>query len=153
MKALIQRVNSASVTVDGAVISSIGPGILTFLGIGKNDSEKETEWLMQKISKLRIFEDDQGKMNRSLIDIKGEHLIVSQFTLYGDCSQGNRPSFFEAGSPEKAKDLYEKAILISKGLGLKTESGQFQADMKIDLQNNGPVTLWIDTDSKNSRDA
>ena len=148
MRALLQRVNSASVTVNGEVVGRIGPGILTLLGIGRGDTEKEAEWIVQKISKLRIFEDADGKMNHSLADVGGGHLLVSQFTLYGDCTQGNRPGFSEAALPEEARALYEKALEISRRIGLPTEGGRFQSDMKVDLQNDGPVTLWIDTARK-----
>ncbi|RYZ73372.1 MAG: D-tyrosyl-tRNA(Tyr) deacylase [Proteobacteria bacterium] len=145
MKALIQRVSRAEVVVDGKTVGKIGPGILTLLGVGKTDSLKDAEWLMQKISKLRIFEDEAGKMNRSLLDSSGEHLIVSQFTLYGDTDQGNRPSFINAGPPAHARQLYESAVEISRRLGLKTETGQFQAEMSITLTNEGPVTFMIES--------
>ncbi len=144
MRALIQRVSSATVRVDGKIIGQIGPGILTLLGVGAGDTESHAEKMIQKILKLRIFEDDAGKMNLSLQDKKYDHLIVSQFTLYGDTSKGNRPSFIEAARPEQASALYEKAVEISRREGVKTETGQFQADMKIELTNDGPVTLWLE---------
>ena len=150
MRALIQRVKKAKVSVDGQVVGEIGPGILTFLGIKNGDSEKEMEWIISKIAKLRIFEDDQGKMNLSLLDLSAAqknvgHLIVSQFTLYGDTAQGNRPGFSEAARPDVAKVLYEKAVSFSKSLGLATQAGEFQAHMEVDLINDGPVTLWIES--------
>ena len=148
MRALIQRVKNAQVTVDGKVVGEIGPGILTLLGIKSTDTEKEMEWIISKIAKLRIFEDEQGKMNLSLLDQKGAgHLIVSQFTLYGDTAQGNRPGFSEAARPDLAKIIYEKALAYSKSLGLDTQAGQFQAHMEVQLLNDGPVTLWIDSDT------
>ena len=148
MRALIQRVRQASVSVDGDTVGKIGPGILTLLGIGKEDNEKDVEWMIQKILKLRIFEDENGKMNLSLQDKKGEHLIVSQFTLYGDCREGNRPSFFAAAAPDLAKSMYEKALAYSHSLGTKTEGGKFQAEMLVELKNDGPVTLYLETPLK-----
>lgn len=145
MKALIQRVSRAEVTVAGRSVGKIQNGLLTFLGVGKQDTAQDVEWIIQKISKLRIFEDEAGKMNRSLLDIGGEHLIVSQFTLYGDTNQGNRPSFMDAAPPEQAKALYELAVETSRRLGLKTETGQFQAEMSIALSNEGPVTFMIES--------
>ena len=148
MKALIQRVSSAQVTVDGKVVGKIGPGILTLLGVAKTDvgpdTEKKLDWLISKILKLRIFEDDQGKMNLSLQDKGYEHLIVSQFTLCGDPSKGNRPSFIDAAAPEDARKIYERAIEISRAQGTKTEGGQFQAHMKVELINDGPVTFMLE---------
>lgn len=144
MRALIQRVSYARVRVDGDVVGEIGPGILTFLGVASSDTESHAEKIIQKILKLRIFEDDAGKMNLSLLDQKLEHLIVSQFTLYGDTEKGNRPSFIDAARPDQANALYEKALSFSRREGVKTASGKFQADMKIELLNDGPVTLWIE---------
>jgi len=145
LRAVIQRVQSAEVQVDGKTVGRIGRGVLTLLGVKDGDTERELEWILGKIARLRIFEDEAGKMNLSLQDVKGEHLIVSQFTLYGDASKGNRPSFITAARPEVARPLYEKALEMSRGLGLKTEGGQFQADMKVCLVNDGPVTLVIDS--------
>lgn len=149
MRAVIQRVRSARVDVieGGAshLTGEIGAGILTLLGIAPGDTEKDLEWIVQKILKLRIFEDSAGKMNLSLLDLKLEHLIVSQFTLYGDCGQGNRPSFIGAARPEVAQPLYEKALELSRALGVKTEGGRFQAEMRVQLVNDGPVTLVLDS--------
>lgn len=150
MKAIIQRVLKASVTVEGRVISEIGPGLLTLLGVGSSDTEKEAEWLMRKITSLRIFEDQEGKMNRSLIDVGGAHLIVSQFTLWGNVSKGNRPSFTDAAKPEIAKPLYEKALEISRNLGVSTWGGQFQASMQVALINDGPVTFTLESPDRES---
>ncbi|HEX7676167.1 MAG TPA: D-aminoacyl-tRNA deacylase [Bdellovibrio sp.] len=144
MKAVVQRVQRASVTVEGRLISSIGLGFLTLLGVAKGDSEEQLQKIIQKINALRIFPDVEGKMNLSLKDVGGEHLIVSQFTLLGDASKGNRPSFIGAESPELAKALYEKSLEISRSQGIKTYGGVFGADMKIDLLNDGPVTLIIE---------
>jgi D-aminoacyl-tRNA deacylase len=149
MKAVIQRVRSAKVVVEGQTLGEIGKGILTLLGVGLGDTEKELEWMIQKIAKLRIFEDEQGKMNRSLLDTAGEHLIVSQFTLYADTRKGNRPSFISAAPPEVAKPMYEKALELSRGLGIKTAGGQFQAYMDVSLLNDGPVTIILETGSGN----
>lgn len=143
MIAIVQRVKSASVSVDGEIVGRIGPGVLTFLGVADADTEKDAEWMMAKIAKLRVFEDDAGKMNHSLLDKRYSHLVVSQFTLFGDCSKGNRPSFVGAGKPEHAKALYEKSIAISRALGVPTEGGRFQAHMEVSLVNDGPVTLEI----------
>ena len=145
MRALIQRVKNAGVVVEGETVGSIGPGILTLLGISATDSERDVEWIVNKIVKMRIFDDAEGKMNLSAFDQKLEHLIVSQFTLYGDASQGNRPSFLHAARPEQAKALYEKAIEHSRKLGMKTEGGKFQTHMEVSLVNDGPVTIWIES--------
>lgn len=144
MRALIQRVKSAKVTVDGQVVGEIGPGILTLLGVGQADTEKELDWIVRKILALRIFEDEQAKMNRSVQDTGGEHLIVSQFTLYGDTRQGNRPGFSEAAPPDRARELYEKALELSRAAGVPTAGGRFQAHMEVSLVNDGPVTFWIE---------
>lgn len=148
MRALVQRVKHAQVKVGGEVIGKIDSGLLTLLGAGQGDTEQDVEWIIQKILKLRIFEDSAGKMNLSLSDVKGSHLIVSQFTLYGDCSKGNRPSFVDALPPEPAKALYEKALKLSQDLGVSTEGGQFQAHMEVTLLNDGPVTLWLESPKK-----
>ena len=146
MRALIQRVKSAQVEVDGQIISRIGPGILTLLGIKTGDTEEQAQKLLAKILRLRIFEDAAGKMNLSLLDQGLEHLIVSQFTLYGDCCQGNRPGFSEAARPEAAKPLYERALAISRELGAPTAGGQFQAEMQVSLVNDGPVTFMVEAE-------
>jgi D-tyrosyl-tRNA(Tyr) deacylase len=144
MRAVIQRVSKAEVRVNGELVSEINAGILTLLGIAKNDSEEQMRKLIQKIVELRIFEDENGKMNRSLRDIGGSHLIVSQFTLAGDTSSGKRPSFVNAERPEIAKAIYEKALQFSSELGISSTGGIFQADMKISLINDGPVTFVLD---------
>jgi D-tyrosyl-tRNA(Tyr) deacylase len=144
LRAVIQRVSKAEVRVDGRVVGSIGPGILTLLGVGSGDTPQVAEKLVSKIVKLRIFADEQGRMNRSIQDISGGHLIVSQFTLYGDLSKGNRPSFIGAGDPATAKAIYEHAVSFSRSLGIETSSGEFQADMKVELVNDGPATFLLE---------
>lgn len=144
MKAVVQRVQKASVVVAGEDVSAIGPGLLTLLGVAKGDSEVQLQKMIEKISQLRVFEDENGKMNLSLKDTGGSHLIVSQFTLLGDCSKGNRPSFIEAENPERARDLYEKALQLSQSLGVPTKGGQFRAHMEVSLVNDGPVTLLLE---------
>jgi D-tyrosyl-tRNA(Tyr) deacylase len=145
MRAVVQRVKEAEVRVDGEVVGRIERGLLTLLGVGKGDTDADLEKLIRKIVKLRIFEDSAGKMNLGLSEVGGSHLIVSQFTLYGDCSQGNRPSFMDAGAPEEAKRLYERALELSAGHGVPTQGGRFQADMKVSLVNDGPVTLILES--------
>jgi len=145
MKAVVQRVQHASVTVGGNEVSSIGPGLLTLIGIAKGDKDEQMRKLIQKIVNLRIFGDENDKMNLSLLDTKGEHLIVSQFTLLGDCSKGRRPFFNNAEEPSLANELYEKSLAYSIELGVKTLGGQFAADMKVNLLNDGPVTLTLET--------
>ena len=144
MKAVIQRVTKAEVRVEGQVVSTIGAGIVTLLGFCAGDTELALEKLMAKISDLRIFSDSAGKMNLSLKDIKGEHLIVSQFTLLGDCSAGRRPSFTAAEKPDRARMLYDQALAISNALGVPTKGGRFQADMQVELVNDGPVTFILE---------
>lgn len=147
MRALVQRVNHVSVAVEGSVVGSIGKGFLVLLGVGQNDTEAQAEKLWSKISKMRIFEDAQGKTNLGLRDVDGEVLLVSQFTLYANCKKGNRPSFTEAGGPGEAKRLYEHfASLIERDLGA-VQTGVFGAMMQVDLQNDGPFTIWLDTDT------
>ena len=145
MRALIQRVESASVAVDGAIAGQIGPGLLVFVCAMENDADDAAPWLAQKIAKLRIFADDQGKMNRSLLDTGGAALVVSQFTLAAD-TKGNRPGFSRAAPPERGRDLYEKFSAALAGTGTPVANGIFGADMKVALVNDGPVTIWLDTD-------
>ena len=144
MKLMIQRVTHASVTVENEVVGKIEKGFLVLLGIGPEDTESEADFLVQKLIKLRIFEDENGKMNLSLKDVNGELLIVSQFTLYADCSGGNRPSFVNAAKPEKANELYEYFIKKCKEQNIKVEHGIFGADMKVELLNDGPVTILLE---------
>lgn len=144
MKALIQRVKNASVAIDGKIFSKINSGILVFLGVEKADTKENAQKLADKILKLRIFEDNAEKMNLSIQDIKGEILIVSQFTLCGNCAKGTRPSFDNAAKPEIAKDLYEYFVNLVEQSGLNVQTGKFQAMMDISLVNDGPVTFWVE---------
>jgi D-tyrosyl-tRNA(Tyr) deacylase len=142
---LYSRVKSAEVCVDGRVTGRIGKGLLVFLGVGKGDEESDLSFLTSKIPELRIFEDDSGKFNLSLKEISGEILVVSQFTLYGDCRKGRRPSFSEAEEPNLAKNLYEQFISKLRGQNLSVQTGEFQATMEVHLVNDGPVTLLLDS--------
>lgn len=143
MKSLLQRVKSASVTIDGQIHSKIGQGILIFLGVEKSDSTTQAEFLANKISNLRIFEDDAGKMNLSVKDIDGEILVVSQFTLASDCKKGTRPSFDNAKEPQEANRIYEEFVSFVKQNNIKTKTGVFGAMMDLELINDGPVTFML----------
>ena len=144
MKAVIQRVTSASVTVEGRIVGEIGRGILILLGVEKGDAEARADWLAEKIINLRIFEDEAGKMNLSLRDISGSLLVVSQFTLAGNCDKGRRPSFDSAAAPEEGRRLYEYFVEALKRLGAPVATGIFQADMQVSLVNDGPVTFILE---------
>ena len=146
MRAVLTRVNSASVTIDGEVVGSIGKGFLILLGVGPNDTEKECRYLAEKALGLRIFEDENGKMNLSLADVEGSVLVVSQFTLYGNCRKGRRPSFTEAANPELGNRLYEQFLKDCADLGFSPQHGRFGADMQVASVNDGPVTLILDTE-------
>jgi D-aminoacyl-tRNA deacylase len=148
MRALVQRVSEASVTVDGAVTGLIGRGLLTFLGVRHSDTEVQAEHLAKKVLHLRIFPDEQGKMNRSLTDVSGELLVISQFTLYADTRTGNRPSYSEAARPEIAQRLYQHFVAVCRKTGLKVETGVFRAHMDVRLVNDGPVTLMCYSESE-----
>lgn len=144
MKAVIQRVLSANLKVDGKLVSEIGKGYVIFLGVGTGDTKEQADYFIKKIPPLRIFEDENGKINKSIIDVGGEILLVSQFTLFADTSHGNRPSFLEAESPDRANELYEYVVDgISKG-GITVKKGIFGADMKIEQINDGPFTIIIE---------
>ena len=145
MRAVVQRVSSASVTVDGEVTGAIEQGLLILLGVGPEDTDSEIAWLSSKIAHLRIFADADGKMNRSVVDVSGGVLVVSQFTLYGDCRKGRRPSFVKAAPPGLAEPLYERFCSAMVDLGLEVGRGVFGADMDVALVNDGPVTMVIDT--------
>ena len=145
MRALVQRVLSASVTVDNEIAGQIGPGLLVLVCAMQDDTDEITGWLAQKVAKLRIFQDDDGKMNRSLLDIGGAALVVSQFTLAAD-TKGNRPGFSRAAPPERGRNLYEKFSVALAASGVPVANGIFGADMKVALVNDGPVTIWLDTD-------
>ena len=146
MRAVLTRVNSASVTIDGEMVGKIGKGFLILLGVGPNDTERECRYLAEKALGLRIFEDENGKMNLGLDAVGGEVLVVSQFTLYGNCRKGRRPSFAEAAGPELGNELYEKFLSICEELGYPPQHGRFGADMQVDSRNDGPVTLILDTE-------
>ena len=149
MRLVIQRVSRASVTVENNIIGQIGQGLLVLLGIEQADSEEDVDWLVQKTVQMRIFSDDAGKMNCSLTDIRGELLVISQFTLHASTKKGNRPSFIAAARPEHAIPLYESFIRKAEAaLGKPVQSGSFGADMKVDLLNDGPVTILIDSKNK-----
>ena len=146
MRAVLTRVTSASVSIDGEVVGSIGKGFLILLGVGPEDDETHCRYLAEKALGLRIFEDENGKMNRSLEDVGGQVLVVSQFTLYGNCRKGRRPSFTDAAGPELGNRLYEKFLADCAELGFPPQHGRFGADMKVESINDGPVTLILDTD-------
>ena len=146
MRVVVQRVSEADVTVDGEKVGSIGRGLLVFLGIGHRDDEKAADYLVEKIINLRIFPDKQGRFNRSLADLELALLVVSQFTLWGDCRKGRRPSFSTAADPEKAKHLYNYFITRARELGIAVQTGRFQAMMDVRLVNDGPVTLLLDSE-------
>lgn len=144
MKALVQRVERAQVTVDGEVVAAVGPGICVLVGVTHDDTSAHAERMASKLMKLRIFDDDEGRMNRSVADIGGEVLVVSQFTLYGDATKGNRPSYIEAARPEHAEPLVEELVDHLKALDMKVETGRFRTTMKVELVNDGPVTIALE---------
>jgi D-tyrosyl-tRNA(Tyr) deacylase len=146
MRAVVQRVKEAKVDVGGRTVGEIGVGLLVFLGVGLNDSEKDSEYLAGKIVHLRIFSDEEGLMNRSVLEIEGAILVVSQFTLWGDCLKGRRPSFTRAAPPEKARTLYDRFTELIREKGLKAATGVFQEMMEVHLVNDGPVTMLLDTE-------
>jgi D-tyrosyl-tRNA(Tyr) deacylase len=148
MRACIQRVSEARVTVDGEVTGRIGRGLVVLLGVAHGDGQAEARWLAEKIVGLRVFEDAEGKMNRSLAEVGGAMLVVSQFTLLGDCRKGRRPSFIEAAPPAQAEALYEAVVSLVAGQGVEVATGRFREHMLVSLVNDGPVTLWIDTAEK-----
>jgi len=145
MRALLQRVSRASVVVAGSVVGEIHAGLLILLGVAKGDSDTDAEFLVEKILNLRVFPDDAGKMNRSLLEVHGDLMVISQFTLYGDCRKGRRPSFDAAASGEHARVLYESFVDLARRSGLRVETGRFQAHMDVSLVNDGPVTLMLET--------
>jgi len=145
MRAVVQRVKESSVTVGGDIIGTIGPGLLVFLGVSKEDTINDVDYLADKILNLRIFEDEHGKMNRSLLEASGEMLVVSQFTLLGDCRKGRRPSFTDAAEPDKANELYEQFVEKAGSSGIRVKTGRFRAMMDVQLINDGPVTLIVES--------
>lgn len=144
MRAVVQRVKKASVSVDGRTVGAIGPGLTILLGVKEGDTEEEARWLASKIATLRIFADNEGKLNRSVLDIGGRALVVSQFTLYADCRRGRRPSFVEAARPEVADPLLSRFVEFLRGEGLTVETGIFQAEMLVEIHNDGPVTIILE---------
>ena len=145
MRAVVQRVSKASVVVEEQVVGEIGLGLLVLLGVSKNDTEADAGYLAEKVAGLRVFEDRDGKMNRSVADVGGAVLAISQFTLYGDVRRGKRPSFDDAARPERARELYEYFVAQIRQIGLRCETGQFQAMMSVSLVNQGPVTVLLDS--------
>ena len=145
MRALIQRVSESHVTVEDACVGQIDQGLLVLLGVGTGDTEQDAQWLAKKIVGLRIFEDQDGKMNLSVEDVGGAILAVSQFTLYGDCKKGRRPSFVGAAPPQEAEQLFIRFVEEVQALGMRCETGRFRTHMKVSLLNDGPVTLWIES--------
>jgi D-tyrosyl-tRNA(Tyr) deacylase len=144
MRLLIQRVSHASVTVEEQIISKIGNGLLILLGIGHGDREEQAAFLAEKVANLRIFEDEQGKTNLSVLDVKGEAIVVSQFTLYADTRKGRRPSFIDAALPEIASPLVDRFAELLRSHGVPTQTGQFGAHMQVKIHNDGPVTIWLE---------
>jgi D-tyrosyl-tRNA(Tyr) deacylase len=144
VRAVVQRVTQGSVTVDRQTVGAIDHGLLVLIGVARGDSEKQADYLAEKIAQLRIFEDDSGKMNRSLLDTGGSMLVVSQFTLLGDCRKGRRPSFAEAAPPEQAEELYSHFVRKVAQMGVPTATGRFRASMQVSLTNDGPVTLLLE---------
>ena len=149
MRALIQRVTQASVTVDGEVLGQIGPGLVVFLGIARTDGSSETDYIVSKTVNLRIFTDADGRFNLSALDVNAQLLVVSQFTLYGDTRRGRRPSFSRAAPPDEAADLFADALDAFRETGLTVQTGRFQAYMNVTIHNDGPVTIMLDSDDRN----
>jgi D-aminoacyl-tRNA deacylase len=152
MRAVLQRVARAEVTVDGNQVAAIGPGILALIGISQTDTRQDLEWMARKIVAIRIFDDAEGKLNLSLLDTGGQLLLVSQFTLYGECRKGRRPSYSDAAPPSRAADLYAAFVEIVRRILPDAQTGQFQAMMKVSLLNDGPVTLIVDTQAAGAAD-
>lgn len=146
MRAVVQRVLESRVDIEGMTVGSIGKGLMVLLGVSENDTSEDAAYMAEKILNLRVFDDEEGKMNYSLLDTKGELLVVSQFTLYGDCRKGRRPNYMMAAKPEKADALYQEVVKLCRAQNVKTETGVFQADMKVHIINDGPVTLIIDSE-------
>ena len=146
MRAVVQRVTNASVTVENETVGAIGPGIMVLIGVSDTDTEKDLKYIVDKTMNLRIFDDENGVMNRSVLDVGGSILAVSQFTLYGDARGGRRPSYIRAAKPEPADAMYEKAVAAWRGNGIHVETGRFRTEMMVSLVNNGPVTILLDSE-------
>jgi D-tyrosyl-tRNA(Tyr) deacylase len=146
MRAVVQRVTKGNVEVEGNIVGSIDKGLVVLLGVSEKDTKDDVAYMSDKILNLRVFDDEEGKMNFSLLDIKGELLVVSQFTLLGDCRKGRRPNYMAAAKPELADALYNEVVKLCRAQGIKTETGVFQADMKVNIVNDGPVTLILDSE-------
>lgn len=144
MRALLQRVSKASVNVEGQTISSIGKGLLILLGVGHGDGEEQAKFLAEKVANLRVFEDEQGKTNLSVLDVQGEVIVVSQFTLYADTRKGRRPSFIDAALPDIAEPLVNRFVELLRGHGVPTQTGKFGNHMHVEIHNDGPVTIWLE---------
>jgi len=145
VRIVVQRVRAASVEAGGATVAATGPGLLIFVGVGRGDGEEDAAWLAEKVAHLRVFEDAGGRMNLSILDAGGEALVVSQFTLYGDCRRGRRPGFDAAARPEQGKALYERFVELLRGGGVPVQTGRFGATMLVRIENDGPVTLCVES--------
>ena len=146
MRAVVQRVTGSSVTVGGETVGAIGPGVMVLIGVSANDTDRDLKYITDKVMNLRIFDDENGVMNRSVLDVGGSILAVSQFTLYGDARGGRRPSYIRAAAPEPANELYERAVAAWRQQGIHVETGRFRTEMKVSLVNDGPVTILIDSE-------
>ena len=146
MRAVVQRVTGASVTVEGETVGAIGPGLMVLIGVASEDTDKDLKYIRDKVMNLRVFDDENGVMNRSILDAGGSILAVSQFTLYGDARGGRRPSYFQAAGPEMANELYERAVAAWRDQGIHVETGRFRTEMKVSLINDGPVTILLDSE-------
>ena len=146
MRAVVQRVTNASVTVSGETAGAIGPGLMVLIGVSKEDTDRDLKYIIEKVQNLRVFDDDNGVMNRSVLDVDGSILAVSQFTLYGDARGGRRPSYFTAAGPEMANEFYGKAVAAWRENGIHVETGRFRTEMKVSLINDGPVTILLDSE-------
>ena len=146
MRAVVQRVTSASVTVEGETVGAVGPGLMVLIGVSREDTDKDLKYIVDKVQNLRVFDDENGVMNRSILDTGGSILAVSQFTLYGDARGGRRPSYFQAAGPDRANELYEQAVAAWRNQGIHVETGRLRTEMKVSLVNDGPVTILLDSE-------
>ena len=146
MRAVVQRVTQACVTVEGETVGAIGPGLMVLIGVSREDADKDLRYIVEKVQNLRVFDDENGVMNRSVLDVGGSILAVSQFTLFGDARGGRRPSYFTAAGPEMANEFYERAVAAWRQNGIHVETGRFRTEMKVSLVNDGPVTILLDSE-------